>query len=509
MSRGTQDASSGSWRFAALPSWLTSSVVHVILLLALALFTFPLPLKYRPTQVVVLNETKEIASDLSEFQAEAPAELTAESPQQEVPAPPDVMPSDFLETPTEFSAAPPPAVVDPLGLDGMLTSDLTGAGGALEGTALGGRSAAAKKQLLREAGGTPGSEAAVALGLKWLALHQNPDGSWSLDHRRAPQCRAQCGNPGERQLPVPFGATALALLPFLGAGHTHQEGDYRQAVDRGLGYLLRGARVSGNRGSLADPGGNYYSHGLCTIVLCEAYAMTSDPRLKAPAQLLINEIVHAQDPIGGGWRYRSRQPGDTSVLGWQFMALKSAHLAGLQVPPVTVQRASAFLDSVADEQGFKFRYQAIPSSMGTGGSAPTREYQYRKSTSAVGLLCRMYLGWPRDDSRLADGIEYLNRTGPSLATKRPDVYFDYYATQVMRHFGGAPWERWNDRLRDKVIALQATEGHETGSWYTQGRYDAAGGRLYCTSLATMILEVYYRHLPIFKSHAVEDDFPLE
>jgi hypothetical protein len=36
----------------------------------------------------------------------------------------------------------------------------------------------------------------------------------------------------------------------------------------------------------------------------------------------------------------------------------------------------------------------------------------------------------------------------------------------------------------------------------------AGGRLYCTSLATMILEVYYRHLPLYKDDATEDDFPL-
>ena len=35
-----------------------------------------------------------------------------------------------------------------------------------------------------------------------------------------------------------------------------------------------------------------------------------------------------------------------------------------------------------------------------------------------------------------------------------------------------------------------------------------GGRLYCTSLATMILEVYYRHLPIYGKKAAEDEFEL-
>jgi hypothetical protein len=34
-----------------------------------------------------------------------------------------------------------------------------------------------------------------------------------------------------------------------------------------------------------------------------------------------------------------------------------------------------------------------------------------------------------------------------------------------------------------------------------------GGRLYCTSMATMVLEVYYRHLPIYRNQSVEQEFP--
>jgi len=35
-----------------------------------------------------------------------------------------------------------------------------------------------------------------------------------------------------------------------------------------------------------------------------------------------------------------------------------------------------------------------------------------------------------------------------------------------------------------------------------------GGRLYCTSMATMILEVYYRHMPIYGKQAATEEFPL-
>ena len=48
-----------------------------------------------------------------------------------------------------------------------------------------------------------------------------------------------------------------------------------------------------------------YSHGLASIAICEAYAMTRDPDLVEPAQLALNFLVYAQDPRGGGWRYCS------------------------------------------------------------------------------------------------------------------------------------------------------------------------------------------------------------
>jgi hypothetical protein len=284
----------------------------------------------------------------------------------------------------------------------------------------------------------------------------------------------------------------MALLPFLGAGQTHKEGDYQKTVAAGLYFLMRSMEVSEKGGSLVD-GGNMYSHGLASIVLCEAYAMTQDKNLMAPAQASINFIVYAQDPVGGGWRYAPRQPGDTSVVGWQVMALKSAHMAYLHVPPLTVKGASHFLDTVQGESGASYGYT------GPGGGG---------ATTAVGLLCRMYLGWKQDHPGLARGVETMARQGPSLR----DLYRDYYAAQVMFQATGAKgdvWKTWNDKMRDGLVSTQSRQGHTEGSWYIAGGHSDSGGRLYCTSLATLILEVYYRHMPIFREAATQDDFPLD
>jgi hypothetical protein len=225
--------------------------------------------------------------------------------------------------------------------------------------------------------------------------------------------------------------------------------------------------------------------------------MTHDKGLMGPAQLSINHIVYAQDPVGGGWRYAPRTPGDTSVVGWQLMALKSGHMAYLQVPPGTIQGAIKFLDSVSAESGSKYGYT------GPGGG---------QATTAIGLLCRMYLGWKKDHPGIERGVEYLSQIGPS----KGNMYYNYYATQVMRHYGGDPgaegndkWDKWNKEMRDWLVNTQDMNGHQKGSWHMRGDHGSErGGRIYCTSMATMILEVYYRHMPIYGKQAAEDEFPL-
>ena len=235
-----------------------------------------------------------------------------------------------------------------------------------------------------------------------------------------------------------------------------------------------------------------YGHGLAAIVLCEAYGMTHDAFLRQAAQGSVNYIGDAQDPRGGGWRYRPLEPGDTSVLGWQLMALKSAEMAYLHVPPGAMRKAGYFLDHVQADRGATYGYQD-----------PDNR---RPATTAIGLLCRMYLGWEHDHEPLVRGVQVLSQLGPSTDTTRMrnNMYYNYYATQVMHHYGGYPWQRWNTVMRDYLVQTQDKGGHQTGSWYLPGSDNGApaGGRLYCTAMAAMTLEVYYRHMPLYRNQSV-------
>lgn len=473
---------------AAVPSWLISMILHVVLLLMLAYITLP---EARPNKQIVAVSTPatmEQLEDLDEPEIE-PIPLTDLSSDAPVAIDSEQMPEDTLSVPafTDKDAAPLHMELQKFGELTAPNTEMTSTIGNIGGTGLEGRGGEARKAMVRKYGGSKGSEAAVANALEWLAAHQMADGGWDFDHTRGP-CKGRCSHPGIGP-PARNAATAMALLPFLGAGQTHKEGEYKANVERGLAYLIKHMRVRSGMGDFVEPGGNMYSHGLAALTLTEAYAMTNDPGLLKPAQLALNYIVYAQDPVGGGWRYRPKQPGDTSVTGWQLMALKSGHLAYLKVPGATILGANKFLDFVQTDNGAKYGY-TMPAA--------------RPSMTSVGLLCRMYLGWKRDESALKAGVEYLHALGPS-----PNIYYDYYATQVLLQYGGKMWDDWNAIMRDRMVKTQDIKGHAKGSWYfADAPHGSRGGRLYCTSMATMILEVYYRYMPLYGKEATEEDFPL-
>ena len=471
--------------FMAMPSWVISMAIHIVAVIVLAFVTFA-PQIEKAAHMLSAGEADNV-EEIEEFEILEelePIEVTEVSTAQPVMQTVVDVPSEVaqVEVSTDVEAAAVAVELVEFSEQTAPRNDLMKEIGAMTGSALEGRSAKARGQMVAANGGSEGSEKAVALALKWLAAHQLPDGSWGFE---IGPCA--CSHRGTLT-DCHTGATAMALLPFLGSGQTHLEGEYKNTVGNGLAYLVRTEQPNG---SLIQGGGSMYAHGLAAITLCEAYAMTKDRKLMAPAQASLAFIAYAQDPVGGGWRYQPRQPGDTSVVGWQLMALKSGHMAYLQVPPNTVAGATKFLNAMQTDSGAKYGY-ASP------GAGP--------ATTAVGLLCRMYLGWKKDNPALQRGVAYLAGMGPSPS----DMYFNYYATQVLRHHGDEQWDKWNTVMREQLVKSQIPSGHMAGSWDMPGggHVNERGGRLYVTSMATMILEVYYRHMPIYGKEAAEEDFPL-
>lgn len=343
-----------------------------------------------------------------------------------------------------------------------------------------------RAEIVKREGGTTQTEAAVARGLRWLAAHQSPDGSWSIDdfHRHG-DCQGRCG--GRAQMRSDTAGTAMVLMAMLGTGQTHQTGIYRDQISSGLGWLVSHQKPNGDLRANSTGHSGMYAHALATLALCDAFKMTGDETLRAPAQRAIDFICEAQHPAGG-WRYNPGESGDTSVVGWKLMALHSARSAYLRVPQRTLDLAGKFLDNhQADKDGASYFY--YPNNR---RASPTM--------TSVGLLSRMYLGWNRRDPGLEIGVDVLSSEFlPKVDGRdRGNIYYWYYATQVMHHWGGEPWERWNRHLREALVTTQITSGHEAGSWPPSlDPHGGQGGRLYVTALATCTLEVYYRYAPLY------------
>ncbi len=467
-----------------LASWLASLLVHFVLLLVLGLATYAVRPSGGALELLALKAEGELPGrglDSQSWVVEpdrrpGAAAVEAQAVDVSSEAPQVAMPN---AAPSAGDAQAKPAEIVERAEDRPHGADIP-SGGGLEG-----RGREARAGLAGNQGGSRESEAAVERGLNWLVAHQRPDGGWSFDLTKPP-CNGMCRNSGKETSTT--AATALALLPFLGAGYTHREGEHQEVVKRGLYYLGTRARQTPHGVDLQE--GTMYAQGLATIALCEAYAMTQDPALRPVAQEAIRFIVFAQDLKGGGWRYTPGTPGDVTVTGWQLMALKSGLLAKLNVPSPTTGLVEKFLDSVQTDGGSRYNYMV---------AEPPRE---TRATTAVGLLCRMYTGWQRDKPALYRGIAHLHRWGPS----ETNMYYNYYAAQVLRHWGGPEWLAWNRRMRDHLVATQAGSGHESGSWHFPDAYGDAGGRLYNTAMAVLTLEVYYRYLPLYGTEATSKRF---
>jgi hypothetical protein len=360
------------------------------------------------------------------------------------------------------------------------------------------RSRETRQELARQRGGSEGSEKAVEMGLDFLARHQNLDGSWSL-HRFGGGPGYE--NAGYGQMQSDTAATGLALLAFLGAGYTHTDGKYRLHVARALDFLLANQQANGDLFLPMDPVSNrnvwLYSHGIAAIALCEAYGMTRDPLLREPAQQALAFIAEAQNPREGGWRYSPGRGSDTSVSGWQLMALKSGELAGLEVPPRCYELVQKWLD-MAQSSGQPGLYVYRPAS-----DIPHQREPSRVMT-AEALLMRQYLGWKREHPDMLAGAAHLRANLPRWEGRGVrDAYYWYYATQVMFQMQGDYWVDWNNQLRSLLTSTQVSTGPLAGSWEPLGavpdRWGREGGRIYVTCLHLLILEVYYRHLPLYQT----------
>jgi hypothetical protein len=374
--------------------------------------------------------------------------------------------------------SPPPLEVSGPGEGGPYSSRLQG-----------------KAEALELYGGDGATENAVELGLRWLAAHQDADGRWDADgFSRHCQHFSPCGGKGFPEFDV--GVTSLAVLAFLGAGHSPaRPGPNQRHVRKGLDFLLGAQDGSG---AFGDRNKNYvYNHALATLALSEAFGMTRERRYAEGVEAALRFSRSAQQP-GGGWDYTAARTGrnDLSITGWQVMALRGAEQTGIFVPGDTKARVHEYLRKAFTPRGYGIYADRNPEAGRRG-----------INMVAVGLLSYLYLGGLPSEPRVrlaADHIlahEHLPNPGRFRDWDKTyqSYYYWYTATLCLFHLGDSPrWEAWNDRLKNALLPLQVTRHHAEGSWNPEENWiGSSGGRVYATAMGVLTLEVYYRYEPLF------------
>ncbi|MFK8113195.1 MAG: hypothetical protein AB8B91_13385 [Rubripirellula sp.] len=476
-----------------VPAFLVSTILHTLILLLLALLTYhgaagtggeSLTARLgEPNQVVTLQV---IENQLGEQMVDS---TLSDEPIAVVISPADAVPITSplqIENPSEMD----PTLVD-LSMSGGASSSRQQLKRLPSGGGLEGRTPEGRLELGRKYGATQESEAAVDAALEWIAKHQRPNGSWSFNLNLDP-CNGRCRHSKKKgDTPTPStGATGLALLAFLGAGHTHHDnGDYSETIRRGIYYLRS---VAGETETGLDwQQGSMYGHGIALMALGEALAMTTEgDRRDSDLVNLVSRgaafsCIAQHD--SGSWGYVPGSPGDTTVTGWQVLSLVAAKRNKISLQTYTLTDAREFVMSTCKDRDYSFGYKGPP-------GEPT--------TTAIGLALLMYLGESPDYTPYYMALTDMSERGPTLS----NIYHDYYATLALHHCRHPDWDRWNTKLRDHLVATQAKSGHEAGSWHFADRWGDVGGRLYTTAMAAMTLEVYYRYMPLYESI---DEFTLD
>lgn len=326
------------------------------------------------------------------------------------------------------------------------------------------------------------AKSAIDSALYWLATHQEPEGRWDSKKYEGAETSDTA-------------VTGLALMAFMGGGHTIRRGEYRRNVLRALEWLLR--RQSDD-GALDR---NLYSHSIATIALCEAYGRARDERFGLAARKAVAFLEKAVNP-DGGWRYTANCGlSDMSVTGWAIMALKTAKLADIKFDNAIYSQALSFVDSVTDRGASQDSNGVV-----TYMYSPDQNYESNShpALTAAGMMVRQFSGVGVKSHILIKGAELTRKLPPQWGQK--DFYYWYYATYALHNMGGEYRIWWNRRMRDVLLDNQCQEGDNAGSWDPKGdRWAARAGRVYTTALGALCLEVYYRYSEALNSFGVAPD----
>ena len=290
--------------------------------------------------------------------------------------------------------------------------------------------------------------------------------------------------------------TGLTVLAFLGHCETPLSEEFGDTVTKAMVYLVdNNLKQKGKSASDLKDKHWCYEHAIAMYALCESYTFCKQlnvehvvPQLGEAVEKGMNWILENQIDDTGGWEYgydlKARRGGDSSIVAWHMQALKAAKATGIKfarIDRVTSKGLDFLGDCQARDGGFGYTRDKKPAG---------RNNTHFTLTGAGALCIQQHKG--TSNVRARNGVKYIDKNAKfTFAGKDANVYEHYYNSQAMINHGGAQWNKYNKLFRDELLKNQKEDGSYPQGTGTGTQRDP----FYTTTLATLMLEVYYRFLP--------------
>ena len=312
----------------------------------------------------------------------------------------------------------------------------------------------------------PRWEKSITQGLQWVSRSQSSLGHWG-------------GNT------YPTAMAALAGTALICAGSTATQGPYARHIRRAVDYLMSKSRANGLIGDPTLDNRYTYGHGFSMLFLSQVLGEEEDAERRDELVRTLTKAVEFSGQAqtkSGGWGYVSAKDGNNfdegSTTITQVQGLRGCRNAGIPVPAEVIERAKQYIYSCKNPDG-----GVSYSSTNRGSSRPA-------ITAAA--LAALYNAGDYDSEHVPVMLEYckknLYRLGDSVRSFGHWHYTYLYYSQVVYRQGPEEWEPFRDRLYDRIVSEQKSDG----SW--EGNIEP----IYVTACNLIMLQLDRAYLPIYQ-----------
>jgi hypothetical protein len=331
-------------------------------------------------------------------------------------------------------------------------------GGAVVLDRLGETSLAAKKD--------PAWERSIENGLKWVARTQSKLGHWTAAN-------------------YPTAMTALGGTALICSGSTTTQGPYAANIRRAVDYLITKSRSNGLIGDPQQDNRYTYGHGFSMLFLSQVLGEEEDEERRKE---LVDVLTKAVEFSGnaqtdsGGWGYVSAKDGSNfdegSTTITQVQGLRGCRNAGIPVSKETIEKAKQYIYKCKNPDG--------------GISYSSRNRGTSRAAITAAALATLYNAGDYDGQHVPDMLGYAKKNLHSInggAQTFGHWHYTYlYYSQVVYRQGAEEWDPFRDKLCNKIVGEQSSDGGWTGNI----------GPIYVTACNLIMLQLDKAFLPIYQ-----------